>query len=87
MRDPAKLEEFAEMVGPITDGMVAGGASTLRGIARMHATNGLSLGLLGLWGDRDGFRVFQRADTFGPDPYWAPYADNAHWMFDVVLIR
>lgn len=88
MRDPRGIGEFAEMVGGITDSMAeGGGAAGLRAIARMQSTHGTSLALLGLWTEREGFKVFERDATFGPDPYWAPFADNAHWMMDVALTR
>lgn len=88
MRDLARIDDFAEMVAGITDGMAeGGGAPTLQAIARMQSAHGTSLALLGLWADRDGFKVFQRDATFGSDPYWAPFADNARWMLEVVLTR
>ena len=87
MRDPSGLTELGEMVGGMVDAMTLGGPDTLLSVQVLQATNELSIGLLGRWSKRDGFYVFEQEETFGDDPYWADYADNAHWMMTVLAIR
>ena len=87
MRDPALLPELGETVGGIVEGMTLAGPETLLATQQLSATNGLSIGLLARWADEEGFHLFEREETFGDDPYWADYADNAHWMMRVLSIR
>ncbi len=87
LRDPADMAELSETVTAMIGTMASGGETTLQAITELHATNDTSIGLIGLWATREGFHVFETNETFGDDPYWGPYADNAHWMMDVVGIR
>ena len=87
VRDPALLPELGEIVEGIVEGMTLAGPDTLLATQQLTATNGLSIGLLARWADEEGFHVFEREQTFGDDPYWADYADNAHWMMRVLAIR
>ena len=81
------LPELGEIVGGIVEGMTLAGPDTLLATQQLSATNGLSIGLLARWADEEGFHLFEREETFGDDPYWADYADNAHWMMRVLSIR
>jgi hypothetical protein len=87
VREPARQAELARIVGGMVAAMAGGGAETLAAIGQLRSVHGTSIGLLGLWDTKEGFHVFERNATFGPSPYWEPYADNAHWMLGVVRIR
>lgn len=87
LRDPSKQQELYEQASGMARNMVEAGPDQLQTLTAMKSTNGASVALLALWSNRDGFSVFEEDATFGEDPYWAPVADNAHWMMRPILLR
>ncbi len=87
LRSPKERENLAPLVSGMVGAMAAAGPESLSAIGQLHSVQNTSIGLLGLWKTKDGFKVFERDRTFGSTPYWEPYADNAHWMLGVLRIR
>lgn len=87
MRDLSRRAELSDVVTALTESMTFGEPATLLSIQQLLSDNGLSIGLFGRWSEPAGFKVFTEGATFGSRPYWAPMADNAHWMLEVVAIR
>jgi hypothetical protein len=88
LRDPANADELSTMVTTMTQAMAeGGGAPDPPPVGPLRREEDRNPGLLGLWASMDGFEVFSRERTFGEQGYWEPYADNEHWMMQVVAVR
>ncbi len=87
LRDPDDIDELSGMVGGMTEAMTVGGPETLLSIQQLRSEHDTSIGLFGRWAKPEGFEVFLEEGTFGDKPYWDDYADNAHWMMEVISIR
>jgi hypothetical protein len=87
LRDPSKQQELYEQASGMARNMVEAGPAELQTLTAMKSNNGSSIAILALWSNREGFGIFEKDATFGDDPYWAPVADNAHWMMRPILLR
>lgn len=87
LRKGEDIAPLYEIVNPMVATMIAGGAPTLTTADTLHATDNSSIGILATWSEAEGFGVFERQATFGEAPYWAPFADNAHWMLRPIQFR
>ncbi|MEM8968342.1 MAG: hypothetical protein AAGE93_18120 [Bacteroidota bacterium] len=68
-------------------GAMAQSESTLDYIMTLNSTDSSTISLFGAWNTEEGFEVFTQNNTFGDQPYWEPYAENEHHMFEVVIAQ
>lgn len=87
LRDAGDHDALLQLVEPMVGTMAAGGAPTLEAIATLTSTHETSIALFGKWETAEGFEIFREDGTFGASPYWAPFADNAHWMLTPVAFK
>lgn len=84
MKRKSALETLSSIAKAMTVAM-AKTQPTLDFITTLNSTDSTTISLLGIWNTQDGFEIFSKSKTFGDKPYWTPYADNDHHMFDVMI--
>lgn len=80
------IDTLSNLVQSMTSAMVKAQPS-LDFIITMNSADSSAISLLGLWNTYEGFKVFEKQNTWGEEPYWGPYASNIHFMCDVVFAR
>ncbi|WKN44824.1 hypothetical protein [Tunicatimonas pelagia] len=83
MKRASALDTLSNIARAMTTGM-ARSEPTLDFIMTLNSTDSSTISLFGLWNTEAGFEIFSENNTFGDQPYWGPYAENDHHMFDVV---
>lgn len=83
MKRPSALDTLSPIAVGMTSAMVQS-QPTLDFIMTLNSTDQSTISLIGLWNTKEGYEIFAQNNTFGDKPYWEPYAENEHHMFDVV---
>ncbi|MEM9674509.1 MAG: hypothetical protein AAF992_18095 [Bacteroidota bacterium] len=85
-----KRKPAIDTLSTIAKGMTSAMARsepTLDYIMTLNSTDSSTISLFGTWNTEEGFEIFTQNNTFGEQPYWEPYAENEHHMFEVVIAQ
>ncbi len=83
MRRREAVDTLQALAAGMSGGMVLG-EPTMQLISTLTSADSSVVAFLGIWDNPDGFELFAEQNTFGEEPYWAPYAENEHDMMSVV---
>ncbi|WKN41745.1 hypothetical protein [Tunicatimonas pelagia] len=86
MKRKSAVDTLSTIAKGMTTAMVRS-EPTLDFIMTLNSTDSSTISLFGIWNTEEGFEVFSENNTFGDRPYWEPYADNEHHMFEVVVAQ